>query len=127
MMRQSRQHMTCRLGNLKSSHCGRWKNRVFVFSSKISFQPIFYPKHPENILETLLNQSMPTQKPTNRLKTRNPPKIKILLELRSVVLCVFKVKKHLNVTPPHHMEPFNTKINHFVARISPNNHFLFLG
>jgi hypothetical protein len=91
--------MTCRPGNLKSSHCGRWKNRVFVFSPKISFQPIFDPKHPKNILEILLNQSMPTQKPTNRLKTRNPPKIKILLELRSVVLDVFKVKKHLNVTP----------------------------
>jgi len=126
-MRHSRQHTTCRPGNLKSSHCGCWKNRVFFFSPKISFQPIFDPKHPENILETLLNQSMPTQKPTNRLKTWNPPKIKILLELRSVVLGVFKVKKTLKCNPPHHMEPFNTKINRFVARISPNNHFLFLG
>jgi hypothetical protein len=54
---------------------------------------------------------MATQKPTNRLKTRNPPKIKILLKLKYVVLGVFKVKKTLKRNPPHHMEPSNIKIN----------------
>ena len=57
---------------------------------------------------------MATKKPINRPKTRNPPEIKILLKLRSVVLGVFKVKKKtLKHNPPHHMEPFDTKINCF--------------
>jgi hypothetical protein len=37
---------------------------------------------------------MATKKPTNRLKTRNPPKTKILSELRFVVLGVVEVKKN---------------------------------
>jgi hypothetical protein len=69
------------------------------FHPKSHFQPIFDQKHLENTLETLLNQSMATKKPTNRLKTRNPPKTKILSELRFVVLGVVEVKKHLNITP----------------------------
>jgi hypothetical protein len=82
------------------------------FHPKSHFQPFFfYLKHLKNTLETLLNQSMATQKPTNRLKTRNPPKIKILLKLKYVVLGVFKVKKTLKRNPPHHMEPSNIKIN----------------
>jgi len=38
------------------------------------------------------------QKANNRPKTQNPSETKILLELRYVVLGVFKVNKHLNVT-----------------------------
>jgi hypothetical protein len=47
----------------------------------------------------LVNQSIATKKPTNCPKTRNPLE-NILLELRYVILDVFKgKKKHLNVTP----------------------------
>jgi hypothetical protein len=92
---------------------GRTCSFVF-FHLKSHFQSIFYPKHLENTLETLLKQSMATKKPINRPKTRNPPEIKILLKLRSVVLGVFKVKKKtLKHNHPHHMEPFDTKINYF--------------
>jgi len=49
-------------------------------------------------METLLNQFMATKKLINCPKTRNPPETKIILELRYVVF-VFKVNKHLNVTP----------------------------
>jgi hypothetical protein len=69
MTHRSRQHMMCRPGNPKSGHFGGWKNWVFVFSPKISFSTYFDPKNLENILETLLNQSMTTQKPISRLKT----------------------------------------------------------
>jgi hypothetical protein len=82
------------------------------FHPKSHFQPIFDQKHLENTLETL-NQSMATKKPTNRLKTRNPPKTKILSELRFVVLGVVEVKKTPECNPPHHMKSFDTKINCF--------------
>ena len=77
MTHHSRQHMMCRPGNQKSGHCDGRKNLVFVFSPKISFSIYFDLKNLENILEILLNQSMATQKPINRLKTWNPPEIKI--------------------------------------------------
>jgi len=104
---------TCRLGSLESSHCGAGKTGSFFFHPKSHFQPIFYQKHLENTLETLLNQSMATKKPTNRLKTWNPPKTKIPSELRFVVLGAVEVKKNLNVTPSHHMKSVDTKINRF--------------
>jgi hypothetical protein len=90
------------------------KTGFLSFHPKSHFQLFFlYLKHLENTLETLLNQSMATQKPTNRFKTLNLPETKILLKLKSAILGVFKVKKHLNITSPHHMEPSNIKINCF--------------
>jgi len=53
---------------------------------------MFYSKHLENTLETLLNQSMATKNPTNLPKTWNPSETKILPKLWYVVLGVFKVK-----------------------------------
>jgi hypothetical protein len=47
------------------------KTWFFVFYPKILFQPIFDQKYLENILETLLNQSMTTKKP----KTAKKPEI----------------------------------------------------
>jgi len=46
---------------------------------------------------------MATKKPTNGLKTRNPPETKI--EYRSIVLSVFKVKKPKH-KPPSSYENF---------------------
>jgi hypothetical protein len=42
---------------------------------------------------------MATNKPINQPKTQNLPKTKILPEFRYIVLGVFKVNKHLNITP----------------------------
>lgn len=69
---------------------------MFFFTQKLIFNPFLTKKkkHLENTLETLLNQSMATKKPKNRLKTRNPPKTKILSELRFVLLGVVEVKKN---------------------------------
>jgi hypothetical protein len=47
------------------------KTWFVVFYPKILFQPIFDQKYLENILETLLNQSMTTKKP----KTAKKPEI----------------------------------------------------
>ena len=105
---------------------GRTCSFVF-FHLKSHFQSIFYPKHLENTLETLLKQSMATKKPINRPKTRNPPEIKILLKLRSVVLGVFKVKKkHLNITPLIIWNLLTQKSTVLVAKIFLNSHFLSL-
>jgi hypothetical protein len=64
-----------------------------VFYPKISFSTHFDPKHLENTLKTVSNQFMTTKNLKNRQKTRNSLGIKILPELRYVVLSVFKVKK----------------------------------
>jgi ABC-type xylose transport system permease subunit len=70
---------------------------------------------------------MATKKPINRPKTRNPPEIKILLKLRSVVLGVFKVKKkHLNITPLIIWNLLTQKSTILVAKIFLNSHFLSL-
>jgi hypothetical protein len=113
----SKNKMKCCLGNLESGHCGGRKNMVLCFfHSKSHFQPFFffiYPKHLENTLETLLNQSMAAKKLINHPKTWNPP------ELRYVVLGIFKVNKHLNVTSPYYIESFETKINRFGSQNLP--------
>jgi len=89
--------------NPEFSNCGGWKNRVqYSFIQKSHFQPIFDPKHLENTLETLLNHFMATKKPKNSLKTRIPPRTKILFKLIYVVLGVFKVKQ----TPPSSYDTF---------------------
>jgi hypothetical protein len=58
------------LENPESGHHGGRRNRVLrFFNSKSHFQLMFYSKHLENTLETLLNQSMATKNPTNLPKT----------------------------------------------------------
>jgi hypothetical protein len=66
---------------------------------------------------------MATKKPTNGLKTRNPPETKI--EYRSIVLSVFKVKKPKH-KPPSSYKNLTQKSTVLVVEIFPNNHFLFL-
>ena len=99
------------------------------FTQKSHFQLCFDPKHLENILKTLLNQSMATEKLKNCPKTQNPLGIKILPELKSVVLGVFKVKKKKpKYKPPYHIWNLLTqKSIVLVAWIFPNDHFLCLG
>ena len=89
-----------------------------VFYPEILFSTHCDPKHLENTLKTLLNQFMATKKLKNRQKTRNSPGIKILPELGYVVLGVFKVKKPKH-KPPHHMKPFDIKINRFGGQNLP--------
>jgi len=92
------------------------KHDPLFFSLKIPFSTLFfflYPKHLENTIETLLNQSMAAKKLINRPKTWNPPK------LRYVILGIFKVNKHLNVTSPYYIESFETKINRFGGQNLP--------
>jgi hypothetical protein len=70
---------------------------------------------------------MATKKPINRPKTRNPPEIKILLKLRSVVLGVFKVKKKtLKHNPLIIWNLLTQKSTVLVAKIFLNSHFLSL-
>jgi hypothetical protein len=88
------------------------KRGLSYFHLKILFSIHFDSKHLKNTLETLLNQFMTTKKPNIRQKTWNPPGTKILPGLRYVVLGVFYVKKTKR-NPPHHIEHFDTKINHF--------------
>jgi len=72
----------------------------FLYQNKFEIE-----KHIKFVIETDTH--------TNRPKTRNPPKTKIIPELKYVVLCVFKVKKkHLNVAP---FIMKDTKINRFGA------------
>jgi 5-methylcytosine-specific restriction endonuclease McrA len=53
---------------------------------------------------------MATKKPINRPKTRNK-------NSSQAQICCFRCfqgkKKTLKHNPPHHMEPFDTKINYF--------------
>jgi hypothetical protein len=87
------------LRNPEFGHYVGLKNKVLCFSEKqgpLFFLPKTYfdPKHLENTIETLLNQSMAIKNPKNHLKTRNPPETKILPKLSSIIfLGVFKVKK----------------------------------
>ena len=102
------------------------KTGSFVFHSKSHFQPIFDSKPLENTLKTLLNQNMATKKPINHPKTWNPPETKILLKLKAVVLGVFKVNKHLNVTPSIIWNILIQKSIVLVVKIFLNSHFLSL-
>ena len=56
-------------------------------------------------------------------KPKPKPETKNLLEFKYVFLVIFKVKKIHNLNPPHHMEPFDIKINRFGAT---NGSFLSL-
>jgi hypothetical protein len=62
---------------------------------------------------------MAAKKLINRPKTRNPPETKIPPELRYVVLGIFKVNKHLNVTSSYYIESFDTKIKYFGGQNLP--------
>jgi hypothetical protein len=98
------------------------KTRSVVFSPKNPiFNPFFfYPKHLENTIKTLLNQSIATEKPKNRPKTRKSTRNK---NSSRAEICCFtwfeRKKKYLNVIPPHHIEHFDTKINLFNCRNLP--------
>ena len=69
---------------IECSHYSGQKNRfLFFFNSKTYFNLFFYPKHLENTLKILFNQSIALKKNTrNHPKTHNQPKAKSLLELR---------------------------------------------
>jgi hypothetical protein len=71
-----------------------WKNKVAVFfTKKTHFQPFFfYPKHLENTIGTLLNQSMVFKNVTSNPKTRKQLKTKKVFELKYVFIGVFKEK-----------------------------------
>jgi hypothetical protein len=52
------------------------KQGCWIFLLKIYFQSIFAPKHQENTLETLVNQSVISKNTKTHHKTQNQPKIK---------------------------------------------------
>jgi hypothetical protein len=88
----------------------------FVFLLKISFSTYFFcPKHLENTMEILLNQSMSIKKPINRPKTRN----KNYFRAQIYYFRCFQGKPTSNHNPPHHMKPFDIKIDHFDGQNLP--------
>ena len=119
--------MTCYLGNPESSHCGAQKIGSFVFYLKFHFQPIFYPKYLENIIEALLNQSMATKKLLQNLKsTRN--KNSSWAQIYFFRCFQGKKKKKTSKYNPLIIRNILTqKSTVLVVRIFPNDHFLSLG
>jgi hypothetical protein len=116
--------MTCYLGNPESSHCGAQKIGSFIFYLKFHFQPIFYPKYLENIIEALLNQSMATKKLLQNLKsTRNK-------NSSWAQICFFRCfqgkKKTSKYNPLIIWNILTQKSTVLEVRIFPNDHFLSL-
>jgi hypothetical protein len=66
---------------------------LFFLPKKLIFNPFFfYPKHLENTIGTLLNQSMVFKNVTSNPKTRKQLKTKKVFELKYVFIGVFKEK-----------------------------------
>ena len=82
----------------------------FVFSLKIPFSNNFWPKtsrkHMRNLVKPIHNHLKANKPP----RTWNSPEIKILPGPRSIILCVFKVKKPKR-NASHYMKHFDIKIN----------------
>ena len=75
------------------------KMRSFVFSSKISFSNLFWPKTYWKHFRNLITPIRDLQKPNKPPQNPKTPEIKIPHELKFVVWGVFKVNKHLNTNP----------------------------
>jgi hypothetical protein len=61
---KKKEHAACKTQNLATAVAGKMGSLVFLIQNLI-----FDPKHLENTLETLLNQSMITKKLINHRKT----------------------------------------------------------
>jgi hypothetical protein len=61
---KKKEHVACKTQNLATAVAGKMGSLVFLIQNLI-----FYLKHLENTLETLLNQSMVTKKLINHSKT----------------------------------------------------------
>jgi len=109
----------------KSGRCNGQKIRPNGYLTQKSIFKIFFnPRHPENILETMINLFIAYK----NLKIISKPEINLkknLPELR-YFLGYFKVKKSPNMNSPHQMEPFNRKIECFGALNLHQQYFLSL-
>jgi len=91
------------------------------------FQPTFNPKHQGNTLKTLSNQYMASQNTKNHPKTHIQPETKNFLKLISIfILGVFKVRKHLILTPFIIWNHLTQNRPVLVVEIVVNDNFFFL-
>ena len=98
---------------------GKQKDDVL---SRNSFLTYFDSKHPEDILGTLLKQSILSKNTKIDRKPKINSKPKIFLSL----YFFFQGKKTHNLNSHHHMKPFDIKINCFGGlNLSQQQHFLY--
>jgi hypothetical protein len=102
------------------------KTRSFVSSPKISFSTHFWPetprKHHIDLVKPIHDHQKANKPPQNPKSTWK----KILLKLKFVVLGVFKVNKHLIVTPFIIWNLLTQKSTILVVEIFLSNYFLSL-